>query len=306
MDQPAEGDTLYARAIHIGPTLRGTLADIAAYFALHPDRVAAASAMEIARALGTSDASVIRATRALGYRSMKEVRQAALDTIAKRSDPSAVLQRRMRATTDGSHLRTVVDDTARAVEQFRESLADVDWDAVVDDVAGAERVFCYGLAPTGYIADYLAFFLARTGVDARSSKVTGVLLADELALLRPGDALIVFAPIRQFDEVAAACRRGRQVGIPVILITEAIGMPIRGEVDHVITTAPTSLSAASDASIPLIVAQALVNAVAARHPDRALERMRRLNELRAEVSSQDVELTAERLGFPPFDGQESP
>lgn len=291
-------ESLYARATRLGPALPGALAQVAAYFALHPDRVAGSSALELAAQIGTSDASVVRTAKALGYRGLKEVRQAALDLVTKRADPGEVLQRRMRSTEGGSHLAQVVDDTARALDQFRGMLDEIDWDAIVDALEGADRVFCYGLAPTGYIADYLAFFLCRTGVDARSSKITGVLLADELLQIRGQDAVIVFAPIRQFDEVVATVRAARQVGAPVVLITEAIGMPIRAEVDHVITTAPTSMSAASDASIPLAVAQAIVNAVAARHPERALEAMDRLNAMRPSVSHQRIALTPDRLGIP--------
>ncbi len=304
MERAADGtesttvESLYARAVRRGPSLPGALAQVASYFALHPDRVASASALELAAQIGTSDASVVRTAKALGYRNLKEVRLAALDLVAHRADPSAVLQRRMGSTEGGSHLAQVIDDTAHALEQFRDTVQEIDWDAIVDVLAGAGRVFCYGLSPTGYIADYLAFFLTRTGIDARSSKTTGVLLADELLQISKRDAVVVFAPIRQFDEVAATVRSARAVGASVVLVTEAIGMPIRSEADHVITTAPTSMSAASDASIPLVVAQAIVNAVAARNPERALTAMDRLNGLRSAVSHQRITLTPEQLGIP--------
>lgn len=299
MDGAEQGESLYARATRIGPELPGALAQVAAYLARHPDRVAGGSALEIAAAVGTSDASVIRTVRALGYRGMKQARQAALDLVARRADPSEVLQRRMQSTAGGSHLRNVVDDTDRAIDEFRETLDEIDWEAIVDVLAGAERVVCYGLKPIGSIADYLAFMLTRIGADARASSVSGVLLADELLQLRPNDAVVLFAPIRQFDEITATVRAARAAGAPVVLITEAIGMPIRAEVDHVITTAATSLTAASDASIPLMVAQAIVHAVAARHRDRTLDALERLNTLRPEVSRQVQPLTPDRLGILP-------
>jgi DNA-binding MurR/RpiR family transcriptional regulator len=299
-------ESLYERATRVGSALPGALSQVAAFFALHPDQVAGSSALEIAAAVGTSDASVIRTARALGYSGMKEVRQAALDLVAKRADPGEVLQRRMHSTADGSHLRQVVADTAHAIDQFRASLEDVDWEVIVDRVAAANRVFCYGLKPVGFIADYLAFFLSRIGIDARASKTTGVLLADELLQYRADDAVLVFAPIRQFDEVAAVVRTARARGATVVLITEAIGMPIRDEADHVITTAPTSLTAASDASIPLLIAQALVNAVAARNPERALEALDRLNSLRSRVSRQRMPLGPERVGIARVTAKDEP
>lgn len=300
-DENTADETLFERATRVGPRLRGTLADIASYFALHPDQVATSSAKDIAKTVGTSDASVIRASRALGYRGMKEVRKAAMSLVSSRADPGAVIHRRMHSTTAGSHLRTVIDDTAVAVEQFRETISDAEWNAIVHAVAGASHVACYGMSPTGFIADYLAFFLSRIGLSAESFRSSGVLLADELVQLASGTVLIVFAPIRQFNEVTVACQHARELGLTVILITEAIGMPIREKADHVITTSPTSLSSASDASIPLLVSQALVNAVAAQHPDRALERMEGLNRLRTAISGQKILLTAEKIGLPSVD-----
>ncbi|TCC32204.1 MurR/RpiR family transcriptional regulator [Kribbella sindirgiensis] len=291
-------DSLYGRATRIGPDLPDVLGKVATFFALHPDRVAGLSVQEIAAAIGTSDASVIRTAKALGYSGMKTARQAALELVNQRANPGAILQRRMYSTADGSHLRQVVNDTARAVEQFAHQMDEIDWDGLVTAVAEADRVFCYGLAPTGYIADYLAFILARIGVDARASRASGLLLADDLAQLRPGTTVVVFAPVRQFDEVAATVRTAKTAGASVILITEAIGMPVRSEADFVVTTSPTSLTSASDAGIPLLVSQALMSAVAARHPSRALDAMDRLNHLRPTVTRQSAQLSAERLGIP--------
>jgi DNA-binding MurR/RpiR family transcriptional regulator len=298
-------ESLYARATRIGPELPGVLGQVATFFALHPDRVAGLPVQDIAAAIGTSDASVIRTAKALGYSGMKAARQAAVELVNQRANPGAILQRRMNSTTDGSHLRQVASDTAHAVEQFTRQIDEIDWDGVVTAVADADRVFCYGLSPTGYVADYLAFILARIGVDARSSRVTGVLLADELAQLRAGTTVIVFAPVRQFDEVAATVRTAKAVGAAVVLITEAIGMPVRNEVDYVVTTSPTSLTSASDAGIPLLVAQALMTAVAARHASRALASMDRLNQLRPTLTRLSVPLTAERLGIPTTDDETS-
>ena len=290
-------ESLFARATRIGPTLPGGLARIATYFALHPDRVAAGSALDIAQQADTSDASVVRTARALGYSGMKEMRLAALALIAERTNPGRVLEQRLNRVGGDSHLEQVIDDTVDSFERFRDQIDPAEWSAMVDSVATARRVFCYGLTPTGFIADYLAFMFNRIGVDARSNTGTGVLLADYLMAIDSDDVLIVFAPIRQFDEVVASVRAAKHKGARVVLITEAIGMPIRSEVDHVITTAPTSLTTASDAVLPLAVAQALFLAVAAAHPKRAARSMDRLNELRSTVSHQKAFITAERLGL---------
>lgn len=289
-------ESLYQRATRIGPSLPAALERVATFFAQHPDRTAASSAVEIATFTGTSDASVIRTARALGYSGMKELKRASLDLVSERVDPEKVLEHRIERVRDHA-ITGVLDDTIHAASRTRHTIPPATWEHAVQLLAQASRVFCYGLKPVSFIGDYMAHMLNRVGVDARSSHQTGVLLADYLLPLRSEDALVVFAPIRQFDEITAAVRHAKNLGTSVILITEAIGMPIRTEVDCTITTSPTSMSAASDQVLPLTVAHGLFLGVAAVLPDRATETMTRLNDIRPTVSPQKATLTLEDLGL---------
>ncbi|WP_223881287.1 MurR/RpiR family transcriptional regulator [Nesterenkonia ebinurensis] len=282
--------------MRIGPSLPAALERVATFFAQHPDRTAASSAVEIATFTGTSDASVIRTAHALGYSGMKDLKRAALNLVSERFDPEKVLEQRIERVRDHA-LTGVIDDTIQAHARTRHTIPQETWDHAVGLLAEARRVFCYGLKPVGFIGDYMAHMLNRVGVDARSAHHTGVLLADYLLPLTADDALVVFAPIRQFDEVAAAVRHAKSVDAPVVLITEAIGMPIRSEVDCTLTTSPTSMSAASDQVLPLTVAHGLFLGVAAVLPHRATETMTRLNEIRPTVSPQKATLTLEDLGL---------
>jgi DNA-binding MurR/RpiR family transcriptional regulator len=295
--RPVIEGSLYERATRLGPDLPEAMGKVATFFALHPDRVAGLPVQDIAAAVGTSDASVVRTAQALGYAGMKAARQAALELVNQRANPGAVLERRIRHAAGRNHLRQVVGDTARAVEQFEHQIDDIDWEGVVSAVADAERVLCYGMPPAGFIADYLGYTLTRIGVQARSSTATGIALAHELLQFRAGTTVVVFAPVRQFDEITATVRTARAAGAIVVLITEAIAMPVRSEADFVVTTSPTSLSSAADSSITLIVAQALLTAVAARNPDRALASMQRLNELRPAVARNVEPMTAKQFGL---------
>lgn len=284
--------SLYRRAVRVGPSLSPALERVAAFFARQPDWAAVSSAADIAKYTETSDATVIRAAHALGYSSLKDLKRAALDLIRERADPEKVLEQRIERVQDES-IVGVINDTINAAASTKHTITPENWTAAIQILADARRVFCYGLKPVGFIGDYLAHMFNRIGVDARSSHHTGVMLADYLLPLAAEDALVVFAPIRQFDEVTSSVRHAKQVGASVVLITEAIGMPIRSDVDCTITTSPTSMSSASDQALPLTVAHGLFLGVAAALPDRARETMTRLNELRPAVSSQRGKMRSE-------------
>src|SRR5699024_8371164 len=109
------------------------------------------------------------------------------------------------------------------------------------------------------------------------------------------DIYVVFAPIRQFDEITASIRHAKKCGASVLLITEAIEMPVRAEVDCTIITAPTSMSSASDLVLPLTIAHSLFLSVAAQNPERATTTMAKLNDLRPYFSRKGTSADREKL-----------
>src|SRR4029077_13660532 len=70
---------------------------VAQYLLQQGPRAATMSAREIAAAVGTSDATVVRTARSLGYDSLRQLR----DALAARADATD-LTSRLRATLDGT------------------------------------------------------------------------------------------------------------------------------------------------------------------------------------------------------------
>jgi DNA-binding MurR/RpiR family transcriptional regulator len=211
--------------------------------------------------------------------------------LTRRQNPASVLDDRLgRIGQDGHDYDKVLNDTIELVQQVRASMNATTWQAAVEAVHEAHRVFTYGIGPASSLADYLAIMFNRIGVESHSWALTGFRLADALLNLRSDDAVIVFAPLRLFREIDVIVEHANNLGARVIVISEALGLSLADRADVVLATPQSTTNAASELTAGHLLAHALTLAVAARSRDRSVQTMEMLNQLRSRVAGTDLDL----------------
>ncbi|WP_237478612.1 MurR/RpiR family transcriptional regulator [Lichenibacterium dinghuense] len=245
-----------------------------------------ASASALAKKAGTSDATVVRTVRALGYSTFDELRLAMASEM--RAEPSQA--DRLAATLDDvvrdptSILGRTVAQHVRALTKMTHDVPAADFRSVVDLVVEAKRVVTFGIGPTSAVADYLVTQLSRFGFDAWSCTRTGILCADDLNRLRPGDALVVFAYGTGYAELVALLREAERLGLRRALVTDDLDPRLREPFDPVLLVARGRADMLSMHTATLGFVEALLVGAAARRPDESLENLRRLGRLRADIA----------------------
>jgi DNA-binding MurR/RpiR family transcriptional regulator len=276
--QPLER-RLAAAGSRLGPTeLR-----VARFMCDHREEVLVSSALALAAKLGTSDATVIRAVQALGYGGMGDLRK----RLAEELREVHTLAARMARTLDDvgrspeGILERTLAEHLRALERLRRDVRPPLFEATLARIAAAERVFVFGIGPSGAMADYFALQLARIGFEAASLTASGALLADGLNRLRPGDVLVALAFGRVYRELAALIACAQAARVITVLITDALASVMRRRVDQVLRVERGRADALSLHTATLALIEALLVGVAARRPGETLASLKRLNALRA-------------------------
>jgi DNA-binding MurR/RpiR family transcriptional regulator len=265
---------------------------VATFMAANPGLVAVSSTAELGNLTATSDATVVRTTKKLGYRSFRELRRAALVMSGRHRDPSKVLDDQLgQISSSRSGARRVFRDTAELLVQFEEDLDLDSWNRAVTAMTGAARVVTYGIGPSGCAADYLSISLKRAGLRSASMTAAGFALADHLLDLADNDVIVVFATLRRFREIDVVLDHAAKVGATTILVSETLGEALADRVDIVLATPPTTNGTSDGVVMATIVARALELAVAAQDQASAVQSMERLNTLRADIvgGSLDIE-----------------
>jgi DNA-binding MurR/RpiR family transcriptional regulator len=264
---------------------------VADYFAGHREDVLLSSAAALAERIGTSDATVVRTAKRLGFDGLDALRRALADELRQDLSPAGRVARAVRDVGDpDTAFASTLDLHAEAISALRHSIRPGQFRAVIDHVLRAERVAVFGLGPSSAIARYLAVQFGRFGLEVMTLTETGLLLADGLLQLRPGDALLVMAYGRVYPELRAVFDRAEALGLPRVLMTDSLGDALRDRVDLVLDIPRGRIDAISLHTATMAFVEALLVGIAAERPEATLESLRELNRLRRDVAGPDLDL----------------
>ncbi|MDM9648653.1 MurR/RpiR family transcriptional regulator [Rhizobium sp. S163] len=246
------------------------------------------SAEEIAAETGTSDATVIRAARRLGFSGLPELKRICSRVMAQTLPTSERLEHRFRAT--GENLTNVAKqmfEAAREVvtateEQFDEN----EVSHAVSILEQADTVWCLGIGTSEAEAIHCSVALSRVGLRTRCSGASGFTLANQLLDLRRDDVVVMFHALRDADELKLVVRQISEIGCKVILICGVqLKATYEGMVSALITCTSTPSKLASWSLGALVIADILSYGVAVRNQKQAIDSKARLSKLRAAIST---------------------
>ncbi|HEV7719024.1 MAG TPA: MurR/RpiR family transcriptional regulator [Arsenicitalea sp.] len=249
------------------------------------DAVLLGSAAEIAVLAGTSDATVVRTVRSLGFAGLAELRQALLSDITGVPSPGGRLLRTLdEAGKDSAQaLRHVMATHDEALAAMRMAPFEASFARAVDLLFAAKRRHIFGVGPSGMLADYARLQFNRIGLASSALTASGIGLADGLLGMNEGDAVLMLAYAPSYREVELVLDRAEALGNPVVLLSDNLGpfvasrvaeiLPVpRGRADHLSMHAGT-----------MVLIEALIIALAARDREKALTSLEMLSQFRGAI-----------------------
>ena len=276
--------TRLARSKHLAPAERRVAESLIEF---GPEE-ALLSAAALAARLGTSDATVVRTAKALGYRGLADLRRA----MATRT-PELPLGERLRRTLEqarpGELLATSLDHHLSALEALSRDVSSQQFQDAVAVLASSRRIVWRGVGPSAHLASYAELLSQRIGKPSIALVHTGTSFADELLAVAPDDAIVVFAYGRLQSHVRVLIDRAADLGAPVILVTDTRGRMPKG-VRTTLRCGRGTPGLFASHGVTLVVVEALVLGVAATDPAQSDASLATLNELRAELAGRRIDV----------------
>jgi DNA-binding MurR/RpiR family transcriptional regulator len=272
-------------AARIG-TLTATERKVAEYLSAHPQEAAFSSAEELGRATGTSDASVVRTAKALGFDGLPGLKRSLQGHLQSLLTPANRLSASLETIGDGPGgvLSATLRDHIERLAEAERTLDPEQFERAVELIRAARETVICGFAGLGGVSEYIATHLIRIGYRARAASDTGYRLADRLLLIGPEDVVIVMGHNRINREARIILDHCGAIGVPVILLTDTLGEALRDEVSVVLSAPMSRPGTFTSQATVLILLEALTIAVAAQDRDRALGYSERMNQLREELN----------------------
>lgn len=287
---PSFEERVAARLQGMGPAEQR----VVRYFQDNREEVLIASAAALAEKADTSDATVVRATKALGYAGLEELRRMLASELRTSLSLADRLSRTLGAV--GGNLPAAFDSTLdiqiQSLLDLRQAITPELFRDAVEGMIAARRVLVFGIGPSSALAEYLVFQLARFGLEAASLSNTGLLFADDLRKLRPGDFVVMLAYGRVYAELSALLDEIRRIGLHSMLLTDSLAGTLRHRVGIVLPVARGRADMLSLHTATLGLIETLLVGVASQRPEETLASLRTLNEARERLAGQPMDLPA--------------
>ena len=265
---------------------------VARFIQENREDVLVASASALAEKVGTSDATVVRTAKALGFDGMEHMRRTLAAALREDLSPAARLARILSEVGDdlAAAFEVTLDIHHKALEGLRRDIAPSHFASAVQYIIDARRVFIFGIGPSSAIADYFTIQLGRFGIEARSLTHTGLLLADGLQKLKEGDLLLIFAYSRVYRELAALLDQADRSGVRKVLFSDTLGSELRDRADLSLRVARGRADMLSMHTGTLGLVEALLVGIATKRPAETMASLKCLNRLRTELVGTPMDL----------------
>lgn len=287
-DAPVSGHDRFAARIrmrldHLSPVQHR----IAAFVVRNPAMVAKMTALEIAAAVGVSDASVVRTCHALGFSGLSGLRRAIGEALGERLTQAGTLRAALGSTNvdAGMSVDMVLEHEARLVANLQRAQTR---GAVLDAVTRlhvAGRIVVFGTGASMHLAQYMATMLARHGRRTGVLTASGFSLADQMLSLATGDAIVMLLFGKPYAEAETVVEHARTLGLPMVFITENRHNPLIARSDIAIEIRRVGPTGSPLHGAVLICLESMLMGLAARDDGPALDTLERLSVFREKIAA---------------------
>ncbi|WP_031073227.1 MurR/RpiR family transcriptional regulator [Streptomyces sp. NRRL S-118] len=274
-DTPPAPAALAAKVRTLAPSMTRSMQRVAEAVASDPAGCAALTVTGLAELTGTSEATVVRTARLLGYPGYRDLRLALAGLAAQQQSGRAP-----SVTADIAVDDPLADVVAKLAHDEQQTLADTaanldtaQLGAAVTALAAARRTDIYGVGASGLVAQDLAQKLLRIGLVAHAHSDPHLAVTNAVQL-RSGDVAIAITHSGSTGDVIEPLRVAFDRGATTVAITGRPDGPVTQYADHILTTSVARESelrpaAMSSRTSQLLVVDCLFTGVTQRTYDTA-------------------------------------
>ncbi|MEU1626850.1 MurR/RpiR family transcriptional regulator [Streptomyces sp. NPDC020096] len=269
------GSSLTAKVRTLSPTMTRSMQRVAEAVAADPAACAKLTVTALAQRTGTSEATVVRTARVLGYPGYRDLRLALAAFAAQQQAgaPAAV-------TADIAVDDPLADVVAKLARDEQQTLADTaagldvsQLEAAVAALTAARRIDVYGIGASALVGQDLVQKLLRIGLIAHAHSDPHLAVTNAVQL-RQGDVALAITHSGNTVDVIEPLRTAFDHGATTVAITGRPDGAVAKYADHILTTAVSRESelrpaAMSSRTSQLLVVDCLFIGVAQRTYERA-------------------------------------
>lgn len=238
---------------------------IAKYITEEYDKAAFMTANRLGKNVGVSESTVVRFAVELGFDGYPSMQKAMQEMVLNRLTSVQRIEVANNRIGDQDVISMVVQSDIEKLRQTEETISRVEFNAAVNAVLGAKRVYILGVRSAAPLANFLGYYLnymfnnvhviTGCGTSEMFEKIVGV---------NSDDVVIAFSFPRYSSATTKGAQYCRSTGATVIGITDQRTSPLGSTCDHVLLAKSDMVSLVDSLVAPLSIVNALIVAIAAK------------------------------------------
>ena len=238
---------------------------IAKYITEAYDKAAFMTANRLGKTVGVSESTVVRFAVDLGFDGYPSMQKAMQEMVLNRLTSVQRIEVANNRIGDQDAVSMVVQSDMEKLRQTGESLNRNEFNAAVNAILSAKRVYILGVRSAAPLAEFLGYYLnymfnnvhviTGCGTSEMFEKIVGI---------NEKDAVVAFSFPRYSSATTKGAQYCRSTGATVIGITDNRESPLGQASDHVLCAKSDMVSLVDSLVAPLSVVNSLIVAIASK------------------------------------------
>lgn len=241
---------------------------LATYVIDHYEQAAFMTAAKLAKAVGISEATVVRFAYALEYEGYPEFQEDLAEWVKKKLNTVQTIGAKYGASTQAEIITSVLNSDIEKLEDTMEHIDAQSFETAVDTILGAKHVYIIGLRSCKPLAQFLHFYLniIRGDVCLLDSTSTSETF-EQMLRISDKDVVIGISFPRYSMRTLKAMEMANDRNAKVITITDTIHSPMCLYSSCNLLARSDMVSIVDSLVAPLSLINALVVALCLKRPD---------------------------------------
>lgn len=238
---------------------------IAQYILESYDKAAFMTANVLGKTVGISESTVVRFAVELGYDGYPSMQKALQEMVVNRLTATQRIEVTNDRIGDKNILSMVLQSDMEKLRQTGETVDKDAFEAAVNAVLGAERVYIIGVRSAAPLANFLGYYLNYMFQNVHVLTTSGAgEMFEKIVGVNSKDAVIAFSFPRYSATTLKIAQYCRTTGATVIGVTDTKLSSLGQCSDHVLVAKSDMVSLVDSLVAPLSVVNALIVAIAAK------------------------------------------
>lgn len=236
---------------------------LANYIVESYDKAAFMTANRLGKAVGVSESTVVRFAMELGYDGYPSMQKALQDKMVHCLTSAQRLEVAHERIGQQDVLSTVLQSDIEKLRQTGTIIDRKEFQAAVDAIAGARRVYIMGVRSVAALAYFLGYYLNYMFHNVTVVTTSGAVeMFEQIVNVGPEDAVVAFSFPRYSATTAKGAQYCRSTGAKVIGVTDSRMSPLGENCDHVLLCKSDMVSLVDSLVAPMSIVNALILALA--------------------------------------------